>query len=198
MPGDISQTTTVPGGILLHFAGQSRAWADKAHIAPEHVPELGQLVQLVRRKKRPMRVQRGSLRILKRGPEASFWVRKASTCASASVRMERNFHTVNSTPLRPTRVSPNHGTRGIQPDGDGDDHQQRRAQHQHQACPAAIHRSLEKDLPILQFRFAEAQQGHAVQGLHHHLPRAIWNRSGTMRTATLSRWHWFMMVRILR
>ena len=64
----------------------------------------GNSSRLVRRKSRPNRVRRGSLRILKRGPLASLSSISVGISSSAPWRIERNLYAVNGLPRRPIRV----------------------------------------------------------------------------------------------
>ena len=59
---------------------------------------------LVRRMMRPMRVRRGSLRILNNGPSASFCASSRDFSASAPSRIERSLYSLNGLPCLPTRV----------------------------------------------------------------------------------------------
>src|SRR5690606_25413395 len=70
-----------------------RARADDAHVAPEDVPQLRELVQAGAADDPPTRVMRSS----------SLPAQRATPSCSASVRMLRNLISQNTEPSRPTR-----------------------------------------------------------------------------------------------
>lgn len=70
-----------------------RTRTDQRHVAAHHVPELGQLIRLQRRRNRPMPVTRAAL------PGS-----KLPRSAPGRTVIVRNFNSTKSRPRRPTRI----------------------------------------------------------------------------------------------
>ena len=73
----------------------------------------GSSSRLMRRSRRPTRVTRGSLRILKIGPSASFSAATSTLRASASATIVRNLRKVNRCPFLPHRACRNRGSAAV-------------------------------------------------------------------------------------
>ena len=133
----------------------------------------GSSSRLVRRRKRPTRVMRGSSRILNIGPWASLRWRTWSLSWSASLTMVRNLWTLNSRPSRPTRgwlkitgpgLSRRMATAMIS--------QQRRQHQQRNRRAEHVHAALEEPRPGAELGVAGRQHGDAGHVLHVHHAQA--------------------------
>ena len=108
----ICQWPVIPGGIEPApvaaddppiLLGDQRPRPDQAHLAAQHVDQLGSSSTWVLRMSRPTRVTRGSASSLNRPAAPSLRWSSSSLSCSASLTMLRNFSIVNSRPCRPTR-----------------------------------------------------------------------------------------------
>ena len=118
-----------------------------------------------RRSTRPTRVTRGSSRILKSAPEASFSVSSSGCCSAASATIVRNLSIPNSRSPTPTRRSTKRiGPRESSLIASGDDEPERRPEDDHDGRDDEVERAFRRPREPAQHRRAELEERHALAG----------------------------------
>ena len=139
--------------------------ADEAHLAPEHVEELRQLVERDAAQEAADAACAGRRPRRRRAPSPATGAKPASRRRAA--RIERNLRRSNGWPSRPDApLAEEHRARRAEPDRRArPQHQRRAATSSISAASGAVERVLDVELPALRVDRAQAEQRHAAEAL---------------------------------